>query len=128
MIRKVYLLLEFCELGFFSFFSLSFLSPWILPQNVLNLFFNSFYFHSESPDYHLKPLASTGHSLYLYLNFVILQIFFLAATAALYLGSSLTDSLTDGSNIRAQCHNSVIFQHRDFKFSPKSLKNYFLIF
>ena len=34
---------------------------------------------------------------------------FLAAIAALYLGSSLTDSLTDGlSNIWAESHNSVV--------------------
>ena len=48
---------------------------------------------------------------------------FLAAIAALYLGSSLTHSLTHGmSNIWAESNNSVIFQHRDFKFSPKNLK------
>ena len=44
---------------------------------------------------------------------------FLAAIAALYLGSSLTHGM---SNIWAESNNSVIFQHRDFKFSPKNLK------
>ena len=52
---------------------------------------------------------------------------------AQYLGSSLTHSLThsltDGlRNIWAECHNSVIFQYRDFKFSPKILKNYVFMF
>ena len=50
---------------------------------------------------------------------------FLAAIAALYLGSSLTHGM---SNIWAESNNSVIFQHRDFKFSPKILKKDFLIF
>ena len=40
---------------------------------------------------------------------------FLAAIAALYLGSSLTDSLTHGIHVRAISHNSVIFQARTFK-------------
>ena len=51
-------------------------------------------------------------------------IILLAAIAALYPGSSLTHSLTrwltDGSNVGAESHNSVIFQHRDFKFAPKN--------
>ena len=50
------------------------------------------------------------------LGFLLHNDSFLAAIAALYLGSSLTDwltdSLTDGSNIRAECHNSVNFQAR----------------
>jgi hypothetical protein len=90
MIRKVFTFYwDYVNWDSSPSFSLSFLSSRILPQNVLNLFFNSFYFHSDfftfymgaslltllSPLTITKPLASTGYSLYLNLNFVILQMF-----------------------------------------------------